>query len=156
MDFKKIILSILFSLSMSTLAYSNSISEVNTNNLLSMIANSKGQVVLVSFWASWCPYCVKEIKELKTLRDKYNQNELKIIGVSFDLSKSHLIQILKKSKINYPNYISADNSIGMVFGVMGVPATILYDKNGKIVKQFQGYVNCEEIDKIIQKLLKSD
>lgn len=156
MNLKKIIIYVLFFLSIGSIAYSNSVSEVNTNNLLSMIANSKGQVVLVNFWASWCPYCVRELKELRSIRSKYSPKELKIIGVSFDSSKSSFKRMLEKSKINYPNYISSDSSMGMFFGVMGVPSTIIYDKNGKIVKQFSGYIKSEQIEDIIDELLKTN
>jgi len=154
--FKKIIFFIIVILfNVVSLTYSNSLSEVNTNNLLLMIANSKGKVVLVSFWASWCPYCIKEMKELVEIRKRYSTDDLKILGVSLDSSKSSYTRILEESKINYPTYLASDSRIGMMFNVFGIPSIIIYDKNGRLVKQISGYVDANQLERYINKLVKN-
>lgn len=134
-------------------AYSNSVVEVNSNNLFSIIANSKGKVLVVNFWASWCPYCQKETKELTNLRKEYNSDKLEILGVSFDSSKGNFSDFLIKYKINYPCYLASDPSISMMFNVFGIPATIVYDRDGRVAKQFSGYVEYGQLKKIIDELI---
>jgi len=153
MCFKKIAFCLFLFLVTSSLAYSNSVVEVNSNNLLSIIANSKGKVLVVTFWASWCPYCKKETKELTILRKQYHRDKLEILGVSFDSSKNSFSRFLSKYKINYPCYLASDPRIGMIFDVYGIPATIVYDKDGRVVKQFSGYVKMDQLKKIIDKLI---
>ncbi|GAB6161979.1 TlpA disulfide reductase family protein [Desulfothermus naphthae] len=153
MWFKKIIFTLCLFLISFSLAYSNSVVEVNSNNLLSIIANSKGKVLIVNFWASWCPYCKKETKELTQLREQYDRNKLEILGISFDSSKHNFTHFLKKYKINYPCYLASDSRISMMFNVYGIPATIVYDKDGRVAKQFPGYVEIDELKKIIDGLI---
>lgn len=153
MCLKKIILCLFLFLMTSSVAYSNSVVEVNSNNLLSIIANSKGKVLVVNFWASWCPYCKKEIKELTMLRKQYHRNKLEILGVSFDSGKNSFTHFLTKHKINYPCYLASDPRISMMFNVYGIPATIVYDKDGRVAKQFSGYVKLDQLKRTIDKLI---
>ncbi len=144
----------IFLLTFQPLAYSNSVVEVNTNNLLSMIANSKGKIVIVNFWASWCPYCKKEIKSLIKLRKQYSPEKVKILGISMDTNRDSYNKVFKKYKMNYPCYIASDSSMGMIFGVFGIPVTIVYDRDGRVAKRFSGYVEYSEIKNLIDSLMK--
>ncbi len=154
MYFKKIFIFIILLVNLSSLAYSKYIPHVNTNNILTMIANSKGKVVIVNFFASWCPYCVREVKELVEIRKEYSTDDLKIMGISFDSNQESYIRLLEKSKINYPTYLASGREIGMMFNVFGIPTTIIYDKDGRIVKQLSGFVGIDKFKHIIDQLIK--
>ncbi len=138
----------------SSSAYANFTGEVNTNEILSLIARQRGKVVLLNFWASWCPYCIREIKELKELRKKFSPKELAIIGISLDTSEDAYIRFVKKSKINYPTYRSVDASVGYMFNIVGIPITDIYGKDGRLLKRFNGYVDPQVLLNFLKESLK--
>ncbi len=139
---------------LSSLAYANLTGEVNTNEILSLIAQQRGKVVLLNFWASWCPYCIREIRELKELRKKISPQKLAIIGISLDTSEDAYIRFVKKSKINYPTYRSVDASVGYMFNIVGIPITDIYGRDGRLLKRFNGYVEPHVLVNILMEYLK--
>ncbi len=139
-----------------TTAYANLTGEVNTNEILSLIASQRGKVVLVNFWASWCPYCIKEIKELKEIRKRFSPEKLAIIGISLDTSEASYIRFVKKSKINYPTYRSVDASVGYLFNIVGIPMTDIYGRDGRLLKRFNGYVEPSVLMEFLRHYLKEE
>ena len=77
----------------------------------------KGEYVLVDFWASWCGPCRGEIPNVKANYDKYRQKGFQVVGISFDDSKE--------------DWQKAVQELGHI---TSIPATILYDPEGKVLK----------------------
>ena len=117
-------------------------------------ASLRGQVVLVNFWATWCPPCRKEIPSLMEMQEKYRARGFTILGVSMDEGGRKLVSnFLEKLKVNYP-VIIGDTALARGFGgVMGVPATFLVDRQGNLVKRYDGYVSEKILSGEIEKLL---
>ena len=95
----------------------------------------KGKVVLVVFWATWCGPCVAETPALQAAYGKFHAQGLEIIGISLDdqEDKGKLNKFLKSRKIPWPQYFDGkerDNQIALQFGIDGIPALFLIDKQG--------------------------
>jgi thiol-disulfide isomerase/thioredoxin len=98
-------------------------------------AKMKGKVVLVVFWATWSGPCVAEMPALKAAYDKFHAQGLEVIGISLDdqEDKGKLNKFLKSRKIPWPQYFDGkerDNQIALQFGINGIPALFLIDKQG--------------------------
>lgn len=119
-------------------------------------ASLRGQVVLVNFWATWCPPCRKEIPSLMEMQDKYKARGFTILGISMDEGGRKVVtKFLEKLKVNYP-VIIGDSSLARGFGgVMGVPASFLVDREGNLVKRYDGYTSEKVLSGEIEKLLDS-
>src|SRR6266404_622296 len=124
------------------------------------LAQYKGTVVLVNFWATWCDPCYIEIPWLIEMQQKYAAKGFTILGVSMDEEgKAAVVPFLAKERfnvngqklpMNYPIVIGSDEVADKFGGLLGYPTTFLISKDGKIVKKVQGLISYEELTKEIE------
>ncbi len=125
------------------------------------VAQYKGKVVLVNFWATWCEPCKIEIPELIQLQAKYEPKGFTILGVAMDDDgKSAVAPFVEKKRydigggqqvpMNYPILLGNDEIASKFGGLLGFPTTVLFDKNGKEIKRTTGAIAYEEYAKIIE------
>jgi len=106
-----------------------------TGNPLS-IANDKGKVILIDFWATWCPPCRAELPNVLATYQKYHDQGFDIIGVSLDEERTNLLAFTKENKMTWPQFFDGqgwDNKLAVKYGIQAIPATYLLDGTGKIV-----------------------
>ena len=99
----------------------------------------KNKYYLINIWASWCLPCKVEHPLLMELS---KENNLELIGINYKDKKSNANNFLKK--LGNPYDISLADKDGtdvIIFGVFGVPETILVDKKKIIIKKFIGPIN---------------
>lgn len=97
------------------------------------LADMKGKVVLIDFWATWCGPCVAEMPNVKSVYAKLHAQGFEIIGVSLDTSKDDLQKFIKKNSIPWAQYFDGkqwNNDISSRFGIDAIPAEWLIDKKG--------------------------
>ncbi len=92
------------------------------------------KAVLIDFWATWCGPCIKEIPMIKSIAATYRDQGLEVVGVSLDRDEKTLRDFVKKEKLNYVQVYGREKSqeISKSYGVWGIPAVFLVDKNGVI------------------------
>ncbi len=99
------------------------------------IADLKGKVVILNFWASWCPSCLEEIPALIALQTKY-QSQLQVIGVSEDEDgPKEVARFAQKAAINYPLLMATKELIAEYGGVPVLPTSFLVDPQGRVVQR---------------------
>lgn len=97
------------------------------------LADLKGKVVLVNFWASWCPPCVKEIPSMNRLLDKYQAQGLEIFSVDFQQTPEEIAEFVAKVPTDYPILLDLDGKLSKNWGVFSFPTTFVMDKNGDLI-----------------------
>lgn len=97
------------------------------------LAQLKGKVVLVNFWASWCPPCVKEIPSMNRLLAKHQAAGLEIFSVDFQESREDIAKFVTKVPTDYPILLDLDGRLSKNWGVFSFPTTFVMDRNGKLV-----------------------
>lgn len=125
-----------------------------TITLSELVKNNK--YTLLEFWASWCSPCRAEIPNLKKAYQKYKDLGLEIYSVSIDAKKEDWEEALKEEKTTWPNsLLVGDEGKKQVssYGVQGIPASFLIDKNGIIVASNQELREFE-LDRTLSKFLK--
>lgn len=97
------------------------------------LADLKGKVVLIDFWATWCGPCVGEVPAVKAAYDKYHADGFEIVGISLDDSKETLLRFVKEHQMPWPQYFDGkhwNNDISFRFGIDSVPTEWLVDRKG--------------------------
>ena len=100
------------------------------------IANYKGKVVLIDFWATWCGPCRAELPNVIATYKKYHNQGFEIIGVSLDQDQAKLIGFTKDMNMTWPQYFDDQgwgNKLAVKYGIESIPATYLLDGNGRII-----------------------
>jgi peroxiredoxin len=119
------------------------------------VADFKGKVVLVDFWATWCGPCVGELPNVLKTYEKYHAKGFEIIGVSLDKEKETLTRFIKDKGITWPQYFDGkgwQNLLAEQYGIESIPATFLLDGEGKILaRDLRGEQLAAEVGKRLQK-----
>jgi len=102
------------------------------------IANYKGKVVLLDFWATWCPPCRAELPNVVKTYEKYHAKGFEIIGISLDRAQDRekLTSFLKDKDMTWPQFFDGkywQNKLAAKYGVNSIPATYLLDGQRTII-----------------------
>lgn len=115
---------------------------------------AKGKYVLMDFWASWCAPCRAEMPNVVEAYKKYGGKDFEIIGISLDSKKEAWLKAVDELQLPWIQLsdLKGWDCIGSKkYGVTGVPATVLFDKEGKIIaRNLRG----EELQTKLEELLK--
>tara|TARA_Y100001970_G_scaffold255500_1_gene332260 strand:- start:401 stop:925 length:525 start_codon:yes stop_codon:yes gene_type:complete len=121
---------------------------LNNDEILKKQDLTNDKYHLINIWASWCLPCKKEHPVLMNLK---KENNLKIVGINFKDKKLNANNFLRKLGNPYDFSLSdKDGTKSILFGVYGVPESILIDKNHKIISKFIGPLNIKDYEDIIQ------
>jgi peroxiredoxin len=117
------------------------------------LAEQKGKVVLVNFWATWCHDCQLEIPWYVEFQKKYEKQGLVVIGISMDEDGWKLVKPwMSEKRVNYPVVIG-NQGLADRFGLNGMPLTALVDRDGKIADVHSGVVDKDATEQKIRTLL---
>jgi peroxiredoxin len=106
------------------------------------LADFKGKVVILDFWATWCPPCRQEIPGFVTLQRKYQDKGLVIIGVSLDKQGPSVVKpFMRELGMNYRVVMGDEKIVSDYGGIEAIPTTFIIDRQGKVVTVHQGFTD---------------
>ncbi len=120
------------------------------------VANYKGKVVLIDFWATWCGPCRAELPNVIKTYEAHHAKGFEIIGISLDQDREKLTSFTKEQKMTWAQYFDGlgwKNKLAAKYGVNSIPATYLLDGRGVIIgKDLRGEALEEAVTKAVAKL----
>lgn len=119
-----------------------------------ILADHRGQVVLINYWATWCGPCQEELPTLEQISREYTPKGLAVLGISLDAgtdAPAKVRQFTNRFRVPYPVALPAADTINTM--VFALPTTLLIDRHGRIAKTYQGAVPSENLQKDIAALL---
>ena len=110
------------------------------------IADYKGKLIILNFWATWCVPCKKEMPSLDNLQSNNDLSNLKIFPINIGQEKiSKAESFFKELNIkNLDIYFDPPITLAKKFSLRGVPTTILFDKKGKEFARIIGSIDFNE------------
>lgn len=121
------------------------------------LAQWRGKVLVVNFWATWCAPCREEIPLFVKMQEKYKGKDLQFVGISID-QMDKTLEFSLSFGINYPSLIGTFDAVevsrraGNAKGVL--PFTVFLDRNGRIVATESGGIKQDKLEFILGTLLQ--
>ena len=117
------------------------------------LADLKGRVVMLEFWATWCPPCRAEIPAVERLHREYGDKGLTVLAITLDEGGWDEVKaFIAESKISY-TVLKGTEDVSAEYKIRLIPATFLIDKEGNIRKQYMGGGSNEALEQEIKALL---
>jgi peroxiredoxin len=125
---------------------------VTTSGQPVTLANYKGYVLIMDFFATWCIPCKESIPHLNSLNRKYGKQGLQILGVSVDEGGDREVKnFIVERKISYPVAVSGED-LQTEYGLRSIPTIYVINKKGMVAEKFQGY--SEQTGKAMEEAVK--
>ena len=115
------------------------------------LADLKGRVVVLNFWATWCPPCVEETPALNRLQKHIESRNGVVLGVAADEDAAAYERFLRDQSVAFLTYrdpFTRDNHspIAQQYGTSMYPETYVIDRHGKISRKFIGFQHWDSPD----------
>ena len=113
-----------------------------------------GRPTVINFFATWCPPCREEIPGFVEVYNKYRGKGFELVGISFDTdTKEHLPRFVMQNRIGY-KILMGDVATANAYGVTPLPATYFVGKDGRIKNIHVGFMDKDDFEREVQKLLQ--
>ncbi|MTV24411.1 TlpA family protein disulfide reductase [Nitriliruptoraceae bacterium ZYF776] len=123
------------------------------------LADLRGELVVVNFWASWCGPCRTEQPDLNDASEQLAGQGVTFLGVNIDDSETGARGHLREFDVPYPSLFDPTNAYAARFGGIGprtIPSTILIDPEGRVAARIFGLTTATEITVLADHILRGD
>lgn len=103
------------------------------------LAEQRGQVVMLNFWASWCGPCRQEMPLLDGISKKYGKMGFVLYGVNVEEDNTAAKKMLKDLGVSFPVLFDTESKLSGLYNVEAMPTSVIIDKKGNIRYIDRGY-----------------
>ena len=108
------------------------------------LAQFKGDVVMINFWASWCGPCRQEMPLLDQIYKKYKDFGFTLIGVNVEPDSKAANAWLAATPVTYPILYDTKSKVSKLYQVQAMPTTVIIDRKGMVRYVHRGYLPGDE------------
>ena len=119
---------------------------LGTDGARHTLADYRGQVVLVNFWATWCLPCRAEIPDLEHEWRLHRGDGVAIVGIDWREPAADASAFLAEIGATYPVLLDTDGAAYTAYGVEGLPKTFILDRQGRVLVVRSGIVRRARLD----------
>jgi len=106
------------------------------------LADKRGKVILVNFWATWCPPCVVEMPALDALQARLGSDDFEVVAISMDRRVEDAEAFYAERGLGHlALYFDPNMNLGFAAGARGLPLSVLYDRHGIEIGRLDGHAD---------------
>jgi peroxiredoxin len=105
----------------------------------------RGSLVVMNLWASWCPPCRAEMPDLQRLAEGEAGRGIVVVGVNEGESAQRARAFAASLGIRFPIWVDGRQQYGRAYNVLGLPTTVLVDRQGMVIRAFDGPLTFDEM-----------
>ncbi|MCS6802076.1 MAG: TlpA disulfide reductase family protein [Chloroflexota bacterium] len=114
------------------------------------LANYRGKLVILNFWASWCGPCRSEMPAIEAASIRYRDAGVVFLGVNVQEASATVTAFVDEFKLTFPILLDPNGAISAVYRVRSLPTTFFIDRDGILREQFTGEMNASVIDRRVR------
>lgn len=122
---------------------------VSLNDQAHSLADYRGQVVLINFWATWCPSCLTELPAYEQLYQQQGQGAagFVILAVNFQEGPGQVEQYVTRLGLTFPVLLDRDGTVtDRQYQITGMPASVIVDRQGRIFYRHLGPMRAQTLE----------
>jgi len=128
----------------------------DTRGATQSLAQWRGKVILVNFWATWCGPCREEMPEFVKAQRELGPRGLQVVGIAID-QPDKVATFARELDLNYPaliaTYETMDIAKPLGNRLLGLPFTVIVDREGRVAHTQLGPMKPAQLSSILNKLL---
>jgi thiol-disulfide isomerase/thioredoxin len=102
------------------------------------LSSHLGRVVLINFWATWCEPCEREMPAMERLYQALAGEQFELIAVAIDDNEDDVRAFQNRYQLTFPIVLDPTQVVYGEYQTMGVPESLLVDREGRIVERYVG------------------
>jgi peroxiredoxin len=118
------------------------------------LADQKGRVVVLDFWATWCGPCMQSLPLIDEVAREFADRGVELVAVNMEEQPGQVKSVLERHKLKVPVVLDRDGVVAAKYSVTAIPQTVVIDREGKVARLFVGGGNktAEALRKALQEL----
>jgi peroxiredoxin len=102
------------------------------------LAKTKGQVVVLDFWATWCGPCLQAMPQVDKVTREFAEADVRLVAVNLQEAAPQIKSMLERHKLHMAVALDRDGVVADKYGAVAIPQTVVIDREGKVVRLFVG------------------
>jgi thiol-disulfide isomerase/thioredoxin len=102
------------------------------------LSSFSDRVVLLNFWATWCEPCEREMPAMERLYQSLPRDDFELVAVAIDDKEEDVRAFQERYQLSFPILLDLDQAVYAGYQTMGVPESLLIDRDGRIVERYVG------------------
>lgn len=112
-----------------------------------------GKVVVLRFWATWCPSCKTEMKIVQAVWSANRDKGLEVLAINVGQGKDDVAAFVGGQGVAYPVLLDPDSRVSRLYGVTGLPMTLIIGRDGRIKGRILGETDETALRRKVEELL---
>jgi peroxiredoxin len=125
----------------------------DTSGRVVRLADLRGKVVLVNFWATWCAPCRTEMPEMEKVYREHRERGFEVVAIDLQESAAEVRPFMAELGLTYPALLDRDGSVSRAYRARALPSSFLVDRQGTVRYLKIGPLTTEALEAEVRKLL---